>query len=185
MTATELIRRAKAGDGQAFAEIVETYHADVFRIASYGLGDPAATDDLVQQVFLSVYRFLDRFVITQDFGAWIRSIARNAVRQELRQKIRRERRLAEYRTWAVQRLSDEAFEECDRALRDALAICRKDLPELSEAAIRLHYEESLSYDDLATALGKTTGAVRQLLARARESLRRCVEQRSSQREDQP
>jgi hypothetical protein len=54
----ELLKQASAGDAQAFAELFRRRHLDVFRFAMHMTGLPAIAEDTVQEVFITVLRFV-------------------------------------------------------------------------------------------------------------------------------
>src|SRR5262245_36913704 len=90
-----------------------------------------AVDDLAQKTFLVAYREWGAFDPDQDLGKWLRGIARNLVRNELRKSARRSRLLQEEMTLHLLQASEDApqgpeFDERDlHALRD----CVEQLPQ--------------------------------------------------------
>jgi len=176
-----IIQRVLGGEVDAYAEIVRCYQNDLFRIAAYMLRDTAASEDLVQQAFVNAYRNLDKFQSGRDFGAWLRTIARNLVRNELRRSGREAKRLRHYYQWLTQHL--ERSEEADRndqILREDLANCRQKLSESESQALDMRYEQALGFEQIATALNRTVAATRQMLSRIRIALRQCISERRSQ-----
>jgi RNA polymerase sigma factor (sigma-70 family) len=172
-----VVERVLAGELEAFAEIIRRYQQEVWRIAAYALRDVAATEDLVQQVFVNVFLNLGSYQRGRDLGAWIRTIARNQVRKELRQDVRTERKLRRYHQWLESGLDRVGEEEEEQGLREALARCREGLAPASAQAIALRYEQAQPFEQVAAALGRTVAATRQLLFRARAALRQCIEKR--------
>jgi len=86
----ELLRRAAAGDAQAFAELFRRRHPDVFRFALHLTGSAATAEDVVQDVFMIVARDGARYDAGRaTVAAWLCGIARNLVRQ----RLERDRRL--------------------------------------------------------------------------------------------
>src|SRR4051812_18076413 len=142
-----LVGEVLAGDTAAFAGLVRLYEADVWRIAAALLRDRGATENLVQQAFLDAYAHLDQYRPGTDFGAWVRTVARNRLRKELRTAAREDRRLAVYRARLAERLRAEAPDPPDDAdlYLDALRGCREQLPESDAALIRMRYEKGLSF----------------------------------------
>ena len=173
-----IVERVQAGELDAFAGIIRCYQQQVWHIAAYALRDVAATEDLVQQVFVNVYLNLGSYQRGRDLGAWIRTIARNQVRKEIRSNQRLERKLRRYHQWLEATL-DRVGESDDPAqdLREALARCREQLAPNTAKALALRYEQAMPFDRIAEALGRTVAATRQLLSRARAALRQCVENR--------
>ena len=141
--ADRIVAEVLAGNTQAFADLVRLYQQDVWRIAAALLRDRDATENLVQQVFVDAYFHLDQYAPGTDFGAWIRTVARNRLRKELRTAGRDDRRLATYRARLAERLRAEsagARDDSDEYVA-ALRGCRQALPPRDAALVRLRYEK--------------------------------------------
>jgi len=168
----------RAGRVEAYAVVMRRYQQEVWRIVAFALRDIEATEDLVQRVFIRAYFKLDGFEPGGDFGAWVRAIARNLVREELRRGEREERRLRVYHQHLAARLADDAAAgEREERLRAALADCRGQLSGDAERALAMRYEQDLGFETIARELGRTVAAARQMLARVRLSLRQCIEEK--------
>jgi RNA polymerase sigma-70 factor (ECF subfamily) len=155
---------------------VGRYQRDVLRIVTATLYDRSQTEDLVQQVFVNAYLHLADFQEGRDFGAWLRTIARNAVREHLRKNARYERRLKVYGELLSHRWENEdRAEEFDESLRRALEDCLQRLPDKAAQAVRLRYHEGLDFAAMATNMDSSSGALRNLLSRVRVRLRECIE----------
>jgi len=182
LTTDELI--ALVRDGQRteyYEEIVRRFQRDVLRIVSGMLYDRSATEDLVQQVFVNVFLHLEDYQIGRDLGSWIRTIARNAVREHIRKTSRYDRRLKAYgEILAVRQENEERSAELDQDRQQALAECMEQLSERALEAVRLRYHEGKSFASIAPQLKSSTGATRNLLARVRAKLRACIKRRMSQ-----
>ncbi|MFH1269203.1 MAG: sigma-70 family RNA polymerase sigma factor [Planctomycetota bacterium] len=178
----ELIGLILGGQVDLYEEVIRRYQGDVMAVVGGLLADRGQAEDLVQQVFVDAYFALPRFELGRDFGPWIRTIARNAVREQLRKQWRYDRRLRAYHEILAARLADDRRADHDeRMLVEALNGCINRLPEREATAIRLRYHEDLSMDEIAAVLGNTAGTVRNLLCRARTGLRECLQlQRSGQ-----
>lgn len=174
----DLVRRVLAGDTQAFAQLVRRHEREVWKIVALMLRDQAATENMVQQCFVNAYEHLGQFELGRDFGQWLKAIARNVVRNELRRHSRENERISEYRDYLlVAQADDDGADEEERRLQRALAACREGLPEASLRALALRYEEAMSVEEVAAAIGRTMVATRQMLFRLRLALRDCVEKR--------
>lgn len=177
-TVDAAIESVLSGRVEDYATIVRAYQDDVWRICTFALRDPAATEDIVQQVFVAAYQSLDRYQRGRSFGAWLRTIARNQVKNELRRASRERDRLRRYGDLIEQRMADDRL-ACEREerIREALARCEEGLPAEAVEALALRYRQSLSFEEVADRLGRTVNAARQLLYRTRVSLRACIEER--------
>jgi RNA polymerase sigma-70 factor (ECF subfamily) len=175
------IERVRGGDTDAYAEVVRAHQAEVRRIVGFSVRDFQATEELVQQVFVNAYTALESYDARRDFGAWLRSIARNLVRDEARRSARERRRLKGYHEQLSERLrDDEKAERRHALLRDALAKCREKLGDDARRALELRYGRALDFGKVADALGRTVAATRRMLSRVRMALRSCIEGRMVQ-----
>ncbi len=75
----EMVVRAQAGDTQAFTALFEQHKGIVTRIAFRMLGPSADLDDIVQEVFLQVYRSLPSFRGQSKFTTWLHRVSVNVV----------------------------------------------------------------------------------------------------------
>lgn len=175
------IDRVKAGDIEAFTVIVNAYQADVWRTVAFAMRNFQATEDLVQQAFVNAYLKLDRFDPSRDFGPWLRTIARNLVKEELRRQSRKSRHMEAYwQDWETNMNDIQTADQHEAALNSALSDCRAKLSEPAQKALELRYEHAMNFEELARHLGRTTAGARQLLQRARLLLRACIEERMAQ-----
>src|SRR3712207_8050797 len=76
------------GEERAFTELVERYQTRLLNFIFRTIGDRERAEDLVQEVFVRVYRHLHRFDRTKKFSTWIYTIASNLAKNELRNRSR-------------------------------------------------------------------------------------------------
>ncbi|MBT3285978.1 MAG: sigma-70 family RNA polymerase sigma factor [Victivallales bacterium] len=172
----ELIARVQAGDIEFYEEVVRRYQTSVLQVVSGMLYDRNNTEELAQQVFVNAYLHLDSFDVARDFGPWIRTIARNAVREHLRTTSRYTRRLEAYATiLEVQLAGNDRAAAREERLREQLAHCLGKLSERSAALVQMRYQKRQSFADMARGLGTSAGALRNQLSRTRAKLRACIE----------
>lgn len=173
----EVIRRVLAGETALYGIIVRTYSPDVLRIVILMLADRVLTENIVQQTFVNAYEHLHEFRLGEDFRRWVRAIARNLVRDELRRSTRERGRLARYRSYLMTKLSsDDDSDKRDQVMATALNACRGKLAALAARALRLRYEEEMPFNDVAAAIGRSPEATRQIVTRARVALRTCMQE---------
>jgi len=173
----EVIRRVLGGETALFGILVRTYSPDVLRIVILMLADRVLTENVVQQTFVNTFEHLHEFRQGEDFGPWVRAIARNLVRDELRRSMRERGRMARYRSYLLSKLSsDDQGDKREQLLADVLSGCRSKLNALAAKALRLRYEEELPFNDVAAAIGRSPEATRQIVTRARMALRQCMQE---------
>jgi len=138
--------------------------------------DHREAEELLQETAAQVFEHADRYDPARPFLPWAMGIARNVVMKHRRHAARHHcvTDLA-----AMERLADIFDDLAPRRerLREALNLCRDQLPPRSQQICRLRYEGDLNMDEIAKRLSSTTGAVRTLLHRIRDQLRRCIEKR--------
>lgn len=139
---------------------------------------PDAVDDLAQDAFVVAYDRLETLRDRGEAGPWLRAIARNLVRNELRKSSRRRRIVNAQLTEAMLLESTEREEApWEDDWLTALRRCREQLPGHGRQLIDGRYAEGRDASQLATDTGKTATAVRQSLTRLRKVLRDCIEAR--------
>jgi RNA polymerase sigma factor (sigma-70 family) len=161
-----LVDLVRAGSDPAFEAIVERYRRALMRYVSRLL-PPERAEDVVQQAFVKAYEAMHRDAAELNLRPWLYRIAHNGAVNALRDRALGHAQLDE-RFDGVER-PDQALERT-LGLRD-LVVAVQALPERQRNAILLRELEGRSYGEIAAALGVTDGAVRQLLNRARNSLR--------------
>jgi RNA polymerase sigma factor (sigma-70 family) len=161
-----LVDLVRAGSDPAFEAIVERYRRALMRYVSRLL-PPERADDVVQQAFVKAYEAMHRDAAELNLKPWLYRIAHNGALNALRDRALGHAQLDE-RLDGVER-PDQVLER-SLGLRELVAAVQA-LPERQRDAILLRELEGRSYEEIATALGVTDGAVRQLLNRARNSLR--------------
>ncbi len=160
-----LVRRARGGDRDAFAELVQRHHATLVRCCRRMVGDAAldATQDAVLTAMLSLNRLRD----DDRFGAWLVGIGLNTCRARLRgpgpltsvDDVRGPGPLTPH----------EEVEGREFAARVRAAIAS--LPQGQREAVTLFYLAGLTHAEAAEHLGIPPGAVKTRLHKARASLR--------------
>jgi RNA polymerase sigma-70 factor (ECF subfamily) len=84
---TDLVARAAGGDAAAFRALVERHRAMVYRVAYQFAGDHHDAEDIAQDVFLKVYRALDRFRHDAQLTSWLYRIVMNACIDHRRRQL--------------------------------------------------------------------------------------------------
>src|SRR3982750_1527376 len=77
-----------AGEERAFQELVERYQTRLLNFIFRTIGDRERAEDLVQEVFIRVYRHIHRFDRSKKFSTWVYTIASNLAKNELRNRSR-------------------------------------------------------------------------------------------------
>jgi RNA polymerase sigma-70 factor (ECF subfamily) len=168
---SDLIERCKAGDGLAFREVFRNHRADVARLVLRMTGRPGDLEDLVQEVFLQVYRSLKDFRAESRFSTWLYRLTVNVVLMQ--------RRAARSRP-VLQTATDDSFGADAHGLPDdQLARTRRvaafyrlldRMSDKKRAVFVLHELEGLSPSEVAKVVSAPVLTVRTRLFYARREL---------------
>ena len=175
-----LVQQAKAGDQNAFAQLVTAYESKIYNLALRYLGNREDAMDASQEVFLRVYRFLPGFQEESGFSTWIYRIGVNVCKDMLAKRGRRNEQPLEV---PDEENESRTIEVADRRyepehimegveLRTVLADAISSLPEQQREMIVLRDIQGLTYDEIANILSLESGTVKSRISRARENLRK-------------
>ena len=169
MEEARIIQLVRAGNKDAFAQIVERYQAPIFRYLYRLTGDFEMAQDLAQDTFLQAYKSILRTNTELSLKAWLYRIATNNVlRQQRRQRFLR---FFPFRDHGRRRRTPADREE-DLTERLAIQEALLEVPERERACLVLHFVEGLKYREIAEAMGISEEAVRKRVARGKEMFRR-------------
>jgi RNA polymerase sigma-70 factor (ECF subfamily) len=167
------------GDERGFQELVERYETRLLNFVYRTIGDREKAEDLVQEVFIRVYRHLHRFDRTKKFSTWAYTIASNLAKNELRNRSRNPLVLfqAIKRNWEDEdrplQFEDPASRPDDlyrkRHLRALVEQSVAQLPEHHRQVFVLRELEGKSYEEIAEITECNLGTVKSRLNRARTS----------------
>lgn len=173
--ATDLLRRAQAGDADAFGEIYRQHMPAIYRFISYRVADRQDAEDLTGKVFLRAWEALPRFEERQvALSAWLYRIARNVVIDYYRTS-RRQAPLDEAAAEAIPGDEGPDAEEMAEVAQVRAAVGQ--LPEEQQSVVLLRFVEGLGHAEVAEAMGKSEGACRMLQHRALKALARLLGER--------
>ena len=176
----EAIARALAGESEAFGELVARYDRAVYHFAYRMLHDTSEAEDAAQEAFLRAYRSLRTFKTGAKFSTWIFAIVYHTSCDRLERRKRFN--YDEMPDRADPALGPQAIaERNDDAERLRAAIAA--LPEKYRAVITLYHLQDKQYDEIAEVLGLPLGTVKTHLFRAKEQLRRLLNETAAGRVD--
>ena len=173
------------GEQRAFDELVDRYQTRLLNFIYRTVGDRDRAEDLVQEVFIRVYRHLHRFDRSKKFSTWVYTIASNLAKNELRNRSRSP--LVLFQT--IQGSSDEEdrplqFEDSTsrpddlyrkRHLRELVEQTVAQLPEHHRQVFVLRELEGRSYEEIAEITDCNLGTVKSRLNRARTAFAAIIE----------
>ena len=160
------LRRAQAGEADAFRELVRAHQASVYSLALRLLGVHEDAQELAQDVFLLLHRHLRGIVSASHLRFWLRrTVCHRAI-----DRLRRRPRMADLPLDAAAQLQapeQDADPLVDRRLRELLTR----LPPMPRAVLLLRYQEDLDPAEIARALGLPVNTVKSHLRRSLALLR--------------
>lgn len=172
----ELIRRARAGDGLAWEEIITGYSRRIFNLAYRFTSSVEAAEDLTQEVFVRIYRTLDQYDPKQgDLSNWLMRLARNLIIDDYRHRQRNpQNSMADavddhsYHLRAVGNSAQKEMERRELAARVQEGIDK--LPPDLKTCVILRDIEELSYQEIVDVLKIPEGTVKSRINRGRIEL---------------
>lgn len=182
MTEQDLVNLAKAGDKNAFEQLVLANEKQIYNLCRRLVSNPDDASELAQEAFLNAWRGLPGFQGDSAFSTWVYRLASNVCIDFLRKEKRRhsvsatisldtdgdETRQAE--------LPDERYtpeRELDRReLLRTLSQCLESLSDQHRQILVMRELSGLSYAEIGAVLGLEDGTVKSRIARARVALRK-------------
>lgn len=176
-----LVEAAKAGDQEAFAQLVARHEKRVYTLALRMLSNPHDAEDAAQEAFLSAWRGLKGFQMESSFSTWLYRLAANQCIDVLRREKRRVRAVSmdEDGETGVFQVPDPAPGPQEQAeageLRERLRRCMAALSREHRQILTLREVGGLSYEEIGQALSLEPGTVKSRMARARLRLKELME----------
>lgn len=171
---TLLIEQIRNGDRAAFAEVVEHHQRAVFGYLRARLSQASDAEDMTQEVFLRFYAARARFDTGQLIRPWLMGIARNLLREHVRD-MKRRKEVA----WTELCLELESIvpfaEDAEEDVLAQLPTCVQSLGPSARQAVELHYRSNLRLADIGKQMHRSEGAVKLLMFRARQALKDCLD----------
>ncbi len=167
----EIYQAAIKGDRDAFEMIIRASSRTLFAIAYGVLQDRAEAEDVVQDAFVKAWKSRWRVREPEKFPAWLATIARHRARD-----VARSRRTAplggELDHALDPSLANQHEQERASDVNGRVHAALAALPEAHRVAVTLRYIDALDYATIERTLGLTNGALRGILGRALQTMRR-------------
>lgn len=170
-TDLELVNRTKAGEVEAFSELVRRHEQNVYNLAYRFMREASLAEDMTQEAFLKAFRLLNGFRGACSFSTWMYRVTCSVCLTELNRRKRRSE---------VELLPSHGGEAApagaDTAdMPELMRGCVGKLPEHYATIITLYYFKEVSYDEIARFLSIPMGTLKTWMHRARLQLRKIVE----------
>lgn len=167
-----IVEQASQGDLGAFEKVYRMTSGFVYNVALRMTHNPADAQEVVQDVFMSVYKNLKNFQFRSNFKTWIYRIAVNTAINRYRKFNKEERNRVDYDK-AVQVLPSASSADEEALQGEKEAKLQQWLGALSlehKTCLILREIEGLSYQEMASVLSVPINTVRSRLKRARQAL---------------
>jgi RNA polymerase sigma-70 factor, ECF subfamily len=181
-----LVTALSQGSEDAYEVLIQRYQQPVYSLVCRLMNDPGDTPDIVQEVFLKVFRNVGAFRGNSSLKTWIYRIAVNEAYNHRRWFCRHQRQEValgseEGTPNYAGGMTDPGRSPFEQAAdHETRALVEQALEKLNpkfRAAVVLRDIEDLSYEDIATVLDVSLGTVKSRIMRGREALRKVLEGR--------
>ncbi|MEA4960725.1 RNA polymerase sigma factor [Lutispora sp.] len=173
----ELLLSCKKRDKQAFSELCKSYERYLFTLCFRYAGNEHDALDLVQEIYIKIFRFIDKYNIDKPFHPWIRKVAVNTCLNFIREI---KSNVISLNAVANNNVPlEEILPSCEDLeyriekieLKKTIEKLLKELTPRQRMVISLRYYEDLTYKDIALTLDQPIGTVKTDLYRARNALK--------------
>jgi RNA polymerase sigma factor (sigma-70 family) len=174
MTDSDLVNKCLSGEQEAFSEIVTRYKKLIYSVVYNMISDKQEVNDISQEVFIRIYKSLNRYNPEYKFSTWTVKIATNLCLDTLRKK--------KFDSVSIDEMIDVSSsvdtpegkyikKEKSERIRKAIA----ELPDKYRVPILLFHQNGLSYEEITGILNEPMTIVKNRLYRARLMLREKLE----------
>ena len=160
---------AQAGDRELYEQLLAELLPFVRGVVRSRVADPAAAEDIVQDVLLSIHTARHTYRPERPLGPWVRAIARNAVIDWGRRGVRTRRRESDVDVETVEAAVEP--EAPAPRLSPRLERAIESLPDAQRQAVLLLKVEGLTVGEAAERVGVSAGAMKLRAHRGYEALR--------------
>ncbi|HEU4628380.1 MAG TPA: RNA polymerase sigma factor [Gemmatimonadaceae bacterium] len=165
------VAQAAAGDRHAFERLYRAHVGRVYSLCARMVGDPAAAEELTQDVFVRAWEKLALYRGESAFSTWLHRLAVNVVLNHRKAEGRRRTRLDDDQDVLDVQPARQAPAGARLDLEEAIAA----LPPGARRVFILHDVEGFKHEEIATMLGVTSGGSKAQLHRARMLLRQALD----------
>ena len=168
-----LVKKALDGDERAFRAILEKHYALIYTVVRGIVSDPNDTEDVVQEVFIKIFKALPGFRGEARLSTWIYRIARNEALNARAKRAHSPVPIEDCENVAVEEGDPESAHRT-RAAAEHLSRLMERLDEKPRQALELRYMAEKSYDEIAEIMDIPLGTVKTHIYRAKLALKRMM-----------
>nr|WP_317358085.1 sigma-70 family RNA polymerase sigma factor [uncultured Tyzzerella sp.] len=170
LTDYELVQKCLNGEKEYFSEIITRHKNLVYSVVLRMVNNQDDANDLAQEVFIKVYKNLDKYFPDFKFSTWIVKITTNHVIDYRRKK--------KYETVPMEEVEYKLIEEntpeqdcLEKEERQVLNQLLNNLPDIYKVPIILYHQQGLSYQEIAEAINEPLSKVKNRIFRGRKILK--------------
>jgi RNA polymerase sigma-70 factor (ECF subfamily) len=166
----DLIQCCIKGNQDAFTEIVSRYKNLVYSIILRMVNDHEEANDLAQEVFIKVYKNLDKYSPEFKFSTWIMRITTNLV-IDYRRKRKQDTVPIDDMDYEIASADTPEDSYIQKEQENIVNIAIKDLPDMYRIPIILYHQQDLSYQEIGDIIGEPLSKVKNRIFRGRKMLK--------------
>ena len=166
-----LVIKTKKGDEKAYAAIYDRYFDNIYQFIYFKVRGVETAEDIAADVFFKVWQYIAQGAKVKNLRALLYKTARNSVIDHYRKKkeLALDEKVSETIVYKAPSIHDRlADQERSAQLMQALNTLKDEYKE----AVQLRYMQELSYKEIASIIGKSSGAVRVLVHRGLQELKK-------------
>ena len=169
----EIVHSVQKDNIELFGVLIERYEVKIKRYARKFLSDKEDINDVVQEIFIKVYKNIESFDIKRKFSSWLYRIAHNELINALKKKKRKVLPLLDLDVFLPYYYKREDINEKidKKRMQEIIDKCLDDLDFKYQEPIVLHYFEELSYKEIADVMEIPVSTVGIRIKRAKEKIK--------------
>ncbi len=166
-----LLSRVRSGDQGAMAALFDRYSGVLYSVALRVLKDPGQAEDIMQDIFIQVWRKPDSFASGRgSLGGWLAVVARNRAIDLLRKR----RPSDSVEDVVLASKTDTASEAERNVLMEKVRVVMAELPPDQKTSVELAYFDGMSHTEIAEKTGEPLGTVKTRIRLAMMTLRKAL-----------
>lgn len=175
-----IINELRKGKIQAYEKLFKLYYPRLFNYASHFLADPFLTEDLIQEVFIEVWKRRKTFRNEKQFASYLFTMVKNRCLNVLKRKVIEEKylttqaQLNSEELYPISFVVEENFASMEERLSTVIEEIISEMPERCQEAFRLKWLEGKKIREIAETMGISTTMVDKHLAKGLEIARKKI-----------
>ncbi len=167
----DVVERLKRGEEKAFEEVYRKYGKKVYNLALRYCQDVQIAEDIAQESFIRVYRYIDSFDEDFSFSGWLMRITVNLCKSYRKDLSRNMQKIINYQQIKRRAMDDPAAKT---EVHDALQYYLEQMDETSKTMMILYYLQDFTYEEISRMLECPLGTVKSRLSRSKEKFHHLV-----------